>query len=79
MKALKPIVAGEEIFNDYGPLPRSDLLRRYGYITTNYAQYDVVEVPFEIVCEVIQSESQISASVIEDKVSYASNASAKCI
>ena len=46
MKALKPINAGEEIFNDYGPLPRSDLLRRYGYITDNYAQYDVVEIPF---------------------------------
>lgn len=70
MKALKPIVAGEEIFNDYGPLPRSDLLRRYGYITTNYAQYDVVEVPFEIVCEVIESESQISASVVEDRLLY---------
>ena len=25
-------------------LPRSDLLRRYGYITENYAQYDVAEI-----------------------------------
>jgi SET domain-containing protein 6 len=48
MKALKPIKAGEEIFNDYGPLPRSDLLRRYGYITDNYAHYDVVEIPIEL-------------------------------
>ena len=79
MKALKPIVAGEEIFNDYGPLPRSDLLRRYGYITTNYAQYDVVEVPFEIVREVMQSENHISASVVEDRVGHASNASAERI
>ncbi|KAI9818524.1 MAG: hypothetical protein M1827_000583 [Pycnora praestabilis] len=45
MKALKPIRKGEEIFNDYGSLPRSDLLRRYGYITDNYGQYDVVELP----------------------------------
>lgn len=52
MKALKPIKAGEEIFNDYGPLPRSDLLRRYGYVTENYAQYDVVEVPMELVVDV---------------------------
>lgn len=51
MKALKPIRAGEEIFNDYGPLPRSDLLRRYGYVTENYAQYDVVEIPMELVTE----------------------------
>ncbi|KAH7087597.1 hypothetical protein FB567DRAFT_442801 [Paraphoma chrysanthemicola] len=49
MKALKPIRAGEEIFNDYGPLPRSDLLRRYGYVTDNYAQYDVVEIPMDLV------------------------------
>jgi SET domain-containing protein 6 len=51
MKALKPIRAGEEIFNDYGPLPRSDLLRRYGYVTENYAQYDVVEIPMDLVTE----------------------------
>jgi SET domain-containing protein 6 len=44
MKSIAPIKAGEEIFNDYGPLPRSDLLRMYGYITPNYAQYDVVEL-----------------------------------
>lgn len=49
MKAIKPIRAGEELFNDYGPLPRSDLLRRYGYITDNYAQYDVVEIPHDVV------------------------------
>ncbi|KAK5020501.1 Ribosomal lysine N-methyltransferase 4, partial [Cryomyces antarcticus] len=28
MRATKSIQAGEEVFNDYGPLPRSDLLRR---------------------------------------------------
>lgn len=49
MKAIKPIHAGEEIYNDYGPLPRSDLLRRYGYITDNYAQYDVVEISMDLI------------------------------
>ena len=49
MRAQKLIKAGEEIFNDYGALPRSDLLRRYGYVTDNYAQYDVVEIPAELV------------------------------
>jgi SET domain-containing protein 6 len=44
MRSIAPIKAGEEIFNDYGPLPRSDLLRMYGYSTPNYAQYDVVEL-----------------------------------
>lgn len=44
MRTIKPIPKGEEIFNDYGQLPRSDLLRRYGYVTDNYAAYDVAEI-----------------------------------
>lgn len=47
MRTIKPISRGEELFNDYGPLPRSDLLRRYGYITDEYAIYDVVEISTE--------------------------------
>jgi N-lysine methyltransferase SETD6 len=52
MKSTKPIAAGEQIFNDYGPLPRSDLLRMYGYTTENYAIYDVVEVSHDILVEI---------------------------
>lgn len=52
MKAIKTIRQGEEIFNDYGQIPRSDLLRRYGYVTDNYAPYDVVELPLDIICSV---------------------------
>jgi SET domain-containing protein 6 len=43
MRAIKPISRGEELFIDHGSLPRSDLLRRYGYITSEDT-YDVVEV-----------------------------------
>jgi len=52
MKSIKPIHAGDEILNDYGLLPRSDLLRMYGYITDNYAQYDVVEVSYDLLVKV---------------------------
>ncbi|KAF3892812.1 Ribosomal lysine N-methyltransferase 4 [Trichophyton interdigitale] len=52
MKAIKNIHSGEEIFNDYGELPRADLLRRYGYVTDNYAQYDVVEFSLDGICKV---------------------------
>lgn len=45
MRAIKSIRAGEEILNDYGQLPRSDLLRRYGYVTDKYAVFDVAELP----------------------------------
>ena len=65
MKALKPIRAGEEIFNDYGPLPRSDLLRRYGYVTDNYAQYDVVEMPFDLVAQTATAANVYSEARLE--------------
>ncbi|KAI9782017.1 MAG: hypothetical protein M1816_002126 [Peltula sp. TS41687] len=51
MQATNHIPKGAEIFNDYGPLPRSDLLRRYGYLTDNYAKYDVVEIPTGMIVE----------------------------
>lgn len=57
MKSTKPIQKGEELFNDYGELPRSDLLRRYGYITDNYSQYDVVELLLETICQVAGFQS----------------------
>ncbi len=51
MIAIKPITKGQEIFNDYGQLPRSDLLRTYGYITDNYKKWDVVEIGVETIIE----------------------------
>lgn len=68
MKALKPISPGEEIFNDYGPLPRSDLLRRYGYITDNYAKYDVVEIPHDMVRATVIREAGAPEAVTDDRV-----------
>lgn len=56
MQAIKPIQEGEEIFNDYGDLPRADLLRRYGYITDNYAPFDTMELSFESVCHAADHE-----------------------
>lgn len=61
MRAIKPIKAHDEIFNDYGELPRSDLLRRYGYVTSNYTQYDVVELPLTSLCHAVGFDN------IEDK------------
>ena len=51
MKSMKKIKKGDEIFNDYGQLPSADLLRRYGYVTDNYAQYDVVEISMNLIKE----------------------------
>lgn len=49
MIALKQIPKGQQVFNDFGPLPRSDLLRRYGYVTEKYKKFDVVEISIESV------------------------------
>ncbi|KAL1863818.1 Ribosomal lysine N-methyltransferase 4 [Paecilomyces lecythidis] len=71
MKTIKPIHQGEEIFNDYGQIPRSDLLRRYGYVTDNYASYDVVELPLDVICSVAglanaDPETQPQLKLLED-------------
>lgn len=47
--ALRPIKAGDEILNYYGPLSSSELLRRYGYVTPKHSRYDVVELPWGLV------------------------------
>ena len=71
MVALKPIKRGEEIFNDYGQLPRSDLLRRYGYITDNYKKWDAVEIDASMLFQVIREDSTIDEKSLERRVSRA--------
>jgi N-lysine methyltransferase SETD6 len=63
MRTICPVKAGEQLFNDYGDLPRSDLLRRYGYITPNYAKYDVIEFAHSLLLEVGGVEESASAWV----------------
>jgi N-lysine methyltransferase SETD6 len=73
IKALKSIKKGEEILNDYGPLPRSDLLRRYGYLTDNYAPYDVVELSQEFVVTTVISQIENGLSDVSARVSLISS------
>lgn len=67
--AIKRIQKGEEIFNDYGALPRSDLLRRYGYITYEYKKWDVVELSIEKLVKVTMQDTGVTASDAERRVS----------
>jgi SET domain-containing protein 6 len=62
MNAVKPIGGGDEIFNDYGEIPRAELLRRYGYVTDNYAQYDVVELSLGDICQAAGLENDDAES-----------------
>ena len=68
MIALKDIRKGEQIFNDFGQLPRSDLLRRYGYVTDNYRKWDVVEVDIEDVVQAAGELNELSEKRKEDRV-----------
>ncbi|EME82409.1 uncharacterized protein MYCFIDRAFT_40308 [Pseudocercospora fijiensis CIRAD86] len=63
MKTLQPVAAGEELLNDFGPLPPADLLRRYGFVTKNYSKWDVVEISAEKIkdCVKVDSENEIYA------------------
>ncbi|TID27664.1 SET domain-containing protein [Venturia nashicola] len=76
MKAIQPIPKGSEIFNDYGPLPRSDLLRRYGYITDNYTQYDVVEIPLDLVVSTVKDVFKLSDDTVKQQLDLLEEADA---
>ncbi|KAF1986013.1 SET domain-containing protein [Aulographum hederae CBS 113979] len=70
MKTLCPVKAGEELFNDYGPLPRSDLLRRYGYLTDNYQAYDVTELSQDLVVQTAKSIEDLNETEVESRLTY---------
>jgi len=61
----RTILKNEEIFNDYGPLPRSDLLRRYGYVTDNYAPYDVAEISTETILKILRGKIQLEKQSLD--------------
>ncbi|KAF5690099.1 ribosomal n-lysine methyltransferase 4 [Fusarium circinatum] len=63
--SLRPIKAGEEILNYYGPHPNSELLRRYGYVTKKHSRYDVVEIPWNIVESALTTNFGIPSQILE--------------
>ena len=69
MIALKSIKKGDEIYNDYGQLPRSDLLRRYGYITDDYKKWDVVELDTRLIIEEGGKYHHLSEADKQERVS----------
>lgn len=68
MIALKNIKKGQQIFNDFGQLPRSDLLRRYGYVTDNYKRWDVVEVDIQTVIKAASEYNTLNEREKNDRV-----------
>jgi N-lysine methyltransferase SETD6 len=52
MRSIRAIPKGQQIYNTYGNLPNSDLLRRYGYVIPD-SRDDIVEIPFEMIVETV--------------------------
>lgn len=70
MRSIKPIAAGEQIYNDYGSLPRSDVLRRYGYVTEEYAKYDVVELSDELISQTAKEQLKPAEDDLNARLAY---------
>jgi SET domain-containing protein 6 len=70
MVASTSIKKGQEIFNDYGRRPRSDLLRRYGYITDNAKKWDVVELDVETIVETARELRNLDEREMERRVTW---------
>lgn len=66
MRATKPISVGDEILNDFGPLPSADLLRRYGYVTEEYKQYDVVDISVDLRLECAATLFQVDIKYFQE-------------
>ncbi|KAI1165146.1 SET domain-containing protein [Nemania serpens] len=62
--AIRPIAAGQEILNYYGPLGNGELLRRYGYTSVHHARYDVVEVSWRLVMSALKQTLAIDDAIL---------------
>ncbi|KAI1123801.1 SET domain-containing protein [Nemania abortiva] len=62
--AIRPITAGEEILNYYGPLGNGELLRRYGYTSIHHARYDVVELSWDLVMSALKQILAIDDAIL---------------
>ncbi|KAI4663929.1 uncharacterized protein J4E88_010779 [Alternaria novae-zelandiae] len=56
--------AGSEVLNYYGPLPTSELLRRYGYVTPEHARYDVAELSWSLVRAALVEQLSVPEEVV---------------
>lgn len=52
MKATKDIKKGEQIYNTYGDIPNSEILRKYGYVELPSAKTEFAEVPLKLIKQV---------------------------
>ena len=68
MSSNKLIRSGAEVFNTFGNLPRSELLRRYGYINDDYAPFDTVEIPTSKIIEAVELKFELTRKEVSLRI-----------
>lgn len=68
MRSIKQIPKGSQIYNSYGELPNSDLLRRYGYVEAGGTEYDVVEISSLLIAKATASEYKFPETEVESRL-----------
>jgi hypothetical protein len=70
MTSLRLIKAGDEVLNYYGPLPNSDLLRRYGYTSVKHQAHDVVEINWSTILDSTKVELDLRDQELSEAVGF---------
>lgn len=66
MTAVKPIKAGEQVYNTYSEHPNAEILRRYGYVEANGSKYDFAEVPLRTIKKFFAESTSLSLETVDD-------------
>ena len=72
MKTVRPILQGEKLLTDSGPLPRVEMLRIYGYLSNANARYDLVELSQRMVVDQIQRFRKLEQDDLARRVGHGS-------
>lgn len=66
MRSIKPIAAGEQIYNTYSEHPNAEILRRYGYVEQKGSAHDFAEIPLSKVKTYFSENTSLSLETVED-------------
>eukprot|EP01125_Pyxidicula_operculata_P018003 TRINITY_DN636_c5_g1_i1.p1 TRINITY_DN636_c5_g1~~TRINITY_DN636_c5_g1_i1.p1 ORF type:complete len:510 (-),score=153.80 TRINITY_DN636_c5_g1_i1:73-1602(-) len=68
MKTIKAVPSGSQLFNTYGKLSNSELLRKYGFVERDRMnEHDLVELPYSLFVDVI---SKFNLPNIEERQEF---------
>lgn len=65
MKAIKPIAKGEQIYNFYGELPNSEILRKYGYVEVPSSKFEFAQITMKQVMQYYIAKYQAALNFLK--------------